>query len=301
MAGDWSKWGSASPRPGGAPQPLLGRSVATATGDVEAEVSGRPWTRKYEQQPCHTDADHRDPPAQRDLGNQNGANSESKMDPAPKAGAIEDRTGKEAPLAAASAAGCNTAILADGGATAQHRRRGLGMVWGFGLARRVMSSQAGLNEDEYEDQDPWTRSAGTASTTGSTTPTPSSTSGGVKERVLKMNTLVDQSHNPELLPPKSCDVSAWTGNYVAIMGAMPEESEEPTPSQLAALFKPVITNDQAPYDFGVWCPYGSCPRCRNAGSMCPSAMGPTSAWVASGSRGTPAGAFEAAVMSALQG
>ena len=40
----------------------------------------------------HTDADHRDPPGAGDLGDQNGANSESQTDPAPKAGAIGDWT-----------------------------------------------------------------------------------------------------------------------------------------------------------------------------------------------------------------
>ena len=48
----------------------------------------------------------------------------------------------------------------------------------------------------------------------------------------------------------------WVQSYVAVMGALPDETEEPTPSQLAALHKRVFVDGVAPYvDFGVWGPY----------------------------------------------
>ena len=66
-----------------------------------------------------------------------------------------------------------------------------------------------------------------------------STSSGVKEKVLKMAALIDQSDDSELLPPAASDVTTWLQNYHAVMGAMPEEAEEPSPHQLAAVHKRV--------------------------------------------------------------
>jgi hypothetical protein len=41
------------------------------------------------------------------------------------------------------------------------------------------------------------------------------------------------------------------------MGSQPDETEEPTASQLAALYKKVYTENRAPYcDFSVWTPLG---------------------------------------------
>ena len=85
-----------------------------------------------------------------------------------------------------------------------------------------------------------------------------STSGssGVKERVLKMSALIDQSDGSELLPPQAAEIDSWFQNYVLVMGSMPEEAEEPTSAQLAALAKRSVRNDQAPYtDFAIWTPY----------------------------------------------
>ena len=49
----------------------------------------------------------------------------------------------------------------------------------------------------------------------------------------------------------------WFQNYIAVMGAPPDETEEPTGAQLAALHKRTNLNDQAPYvDFAIWVPYG---------------------------------------------
>ena len=157
--------------------------------------------------------------------------------------------------ATAIVAGCNAAILPTGIGLNPIQAAQVGLAWR--LARRVMSHRAGRNEEDHEDEDPWAPAPVSTDPPGGTgVPGAAPSSGGVKERVLKMNALIDQTDDSELLPPKASDVTAWTGNYVAVLGAMPEESEEPTPSQLAALFKRVIANDQAPYvDFGVWGPY----------------------------------------------
>ena len=53
----------------------------------------------------------------------------------------------------------------------------------------------------------------------------SSTTGSVKEKVLKMSSLIDQSDDSELLPPATCEINTWLQSYHSIMGAMPEEAE----------------------------------------------------------------------------
>eukprot|EP00438_Fugacium_kawagutii_P000418 Skav229880 [mRNA] locus=scaffold247:351220:353411:+ [translate_table: standard] len=122
----------------------------------------------------------------------------------------------------------------------------LGLVWR--LAQRVVAYRAGVAEADFQDTDPWAQSS-----TSATRPT--TTSSGVKDRVLKMANLIDQTDDSELLPPNEGDINRWTQNYVNVMGALPPESEEPTPNQLAALSKK-LSDGRSPYvDFGVWGPY----------------------------------------------
>ena len=129
----------------------------------------------------------------------------------------------------------------------------VGLVWR--LARRALAAQSGIAEEQFVEVDPSTESAeGEQGETGP--PEPGATAGGgVKERVLKMSTLIDQQDESELLPPSTADVDRWYQNYVVTMGAQPDEAEEPTASQLAALHKKVFVENHAPYcDFSVWTP-----------------------------------------------
>ena len=151
-------------------------------------------------------------------------------------------------------AGCNVALRADGSGLTAIQATQVGLVWR--MARRITAYHAGTLETDYVDVDPWEEkpeSYGDKAARGSPTLGGGS---GVKERVLKMASLIDQTDESELLPPAAADVDKWYQNYVVIMGALPDESEEPTASQLAALAKRTLHNDQAPYtDFAVWTPY----------------------------------------------
>eukprot|EP00435_Cladocopium_sp_Y103_P072900 s399_g41.t1 len=150
-------------------------------------------------------------------------------------------------------AACGTTVTPNGALTAIQATQ-VGLVWR--LSRRVMAFRAGVNELDYVDDDPWVTSepAGDNVRPGRHGPQGSS---GLKEQVLKMGSLVDQSDESELLPPTMEDVNKWHQNYVAIMGAQPDETEEPTSSQLAALAKRTLSNRQAPYvDFAIWVPFG---------------------------------------------
>ena len=144
--------------------------------------------------------------------------------------------------------GLGQAVLPDGRALTPVQATQIGLVWR--LSRRVMAFQTGATEAEFQDIDPWQES------TPSDTSRQNSTSSGVKEKVLKMAALIDQSDDSELLPPAAGEVTAWLQKYHAVMGAMPEESEEPSPNQLAALHKRVYKDDAPAYvDFGVFGPF----------------------------------------------
>ena len=150
-------------------------------------------------------------------------------------------------------AGCGNAVTQAGGFTAMQATQ-VGLVWR--LARRVMAAQSGVSEEMFIDVDPWMDNAEAEVGDTSTRVPEARPSSGVKERVLKMSSLIDQQDESELLPPNASDVDRWYQNYVVTMGAQPDEAEEPTSSQLAALHKKVFVENRAPYcDFSVWTPF----------------------------------------------
>ena len=119
-----------------------------------------------------------------------------------------------------------------------------------------------MAEEQFVDKDPWAPPEAQVvapvggGTTAAPRPSPQGTS-GLKENVLKMQSLIDQCDESELMPPEANTVNRWWQNYIAVMGAAPEETEEPTSSQVAAFAKRVLTNNQAPYcDFAIWLPFG---------------------------------------------
>eukprot|EP00435_Cladocopium_sp_Y103_P045789 s1013_g13.t1 len=62
----------------------------------------------------------------------------------------------------------------------------------------------------------------------------------VKERVLKMASLIDQGDDSELVPATREQIDAWPSVYISVMGSVPQEEEEPSEGQLAALHKRVF-------------------------------------------------------------
>ena len=158
-------------------------------------------------------------------------------------------------------AGISVALLPDGSPLSPLQATQVGLVWR--LARRVMAHLGGIRESEFVDVEVWLDNPpGSSDSSTRTTGGAASGLGGhtttnsVKEKVLKMSSLIDQADDSELLPPNNAELNKWHQNYVAIMGAQADEAEEPSPNQLAALFKRVFINDHPPYcDFGVWLPF----------------------------------------------
>ena len=142
------------------------------------------------------------------------------------------------------------AVKADGAGLNPVEATQVGMCWR--TARRAMAMQSGMEEKEFIDIDPWAP----VPNKGVPMPSKSTPSSGVKEHVLKMASILDQSDESELVPPSVEEVHQWTQNFVLVMGAMPDDIEEPTSSQLAALNKRVTKLSAAPYcDFAIWTPF----------------------------------------------
>ena len=155
------------------------------------------------------------------------------------------------------------ATLDDGERLTPIQAAQVGLVWRN--ARWVIHLRGGGDADKFIDSDPWAMpSSGgppdghdvTGVGTLTKAPTVSSASGS-KENLLKMANLVDQTDDSEMRLPDALKLNEWSQRYIAVMGAPPQEEEEPTDAQLAALHHRVAVQKQPPYvDFSVWLPFG---------------------------------------------
>ena len=114
-----------------------------------------------------------------------------------------------------------------------------------------MPSKCGGNFEDFKDIDPWAKPAATPAVPGAAR--------GVmlKERGIKMSSVIDQSDDSEFIPESLAKADLWYQRYLNTMGGAPQEEEDCTVEQLSALNKRVHTLDLPPYvDLGVWQPYG---------------------------------------------
>ena len=148
-------------------------------------------------------------------------------------------------------AGCNFSILADGSNYTPMQPTQIGLMWR--LARRVTAARAGIPETEFVDVDPWAEATNSSAPMGDTV---AAVPPSLKEKVLKMSSLIDQQDESELQLVSNAIINKWLQAYMTLMGSMPDRSEEPTPAQLSALHKRVSVNDNAPYvDMSIWVPF----------------------------------------------
>ena len=131
------------------------------------------------------------------------------------------------------------------------------------ISRKLLHYRAGLEEETFVDLDPWK-----PQTDGSLVRRGEHAAGqghpSVKERVLKMFSLLDQTDESELLPPPKDRVGGWLTASVTLMDPPPLEEEEPTEAQLAALHKGSCVLGQAPYAEGAEVYIGSASPSRTA-------------------------------------
>ena len=130
----------------------------------------------------------------------------------------------------------------------------VGLMWR--VSRFHLYLLKGGAAEDFVDVDPWEPDASNRPQVG--VPAQGSKGSGLKEKVLKMSNLLDQTDDSELMPPDLQTVHSWSQRYLQLMGDFPnEEEEEPTDAQMAALDKRVNQMGQAPYvDMGVWLPFG---------------------------------------------
>eukprot|EP00435_Cladocopium_sp_Y103_P057135 s307_g19.t1 len=108
----------------------------------------------------------------------------------------------------------------DGGSFSAIQAAQVGLVWR--TSRKLVHLWAGLPEDDFKDLDPWEPRGGQAEGTDTsgnqwaraTTGTPVATP--LKERVLKMSSLVDQTDDSELNLASREQVDGWLAAYVSI-------------------------------------------------------------------------------------
>ena len=150
--------------------------------------------------------------------------------------------------------GCSLAVLADGSNYTPMQATQIGLLWR--LSRRVTAARAGIPEQDFEDVDPWAEQPSTVRSAGDTGGHGAGTGVNLKDKVVKMSSLIDQQDDSELQLVGNTVINRWLQTYMTLMGALPDRAEEPTPAQLSALHKRVTTNDNAPYvDMSIWVPF----------------------------------------------
>ena len=132
-----------------------------------------------------------------------------------------------------------------------------GLLWR--LAKKAAFLQGGGSSQLFVDVDPFApvqqgqgsmaqSSGGSAAATGSCAPA---------GRKLKLSSLVDQGDDTEIGGASSKQVAAWHQQYITVMGAPPQEEEEPSADQLQALYHRTVVLGNAPrVDHAVWGPFG---------------------------------------------
>ena len=134
----------------------------------------------------------------------------------------------------------------------------VGLVWR--TSRRLVHIWSGLPPGEFRDVDPWEAAnleQGTTNAAGGGQVEEGQKGNSMKERVLKMSSLIDQSDDSELAPATRDQVDGWMNAYVTIMGSPPVEEEEPSEAQLAALHRKTFILKGPPYaDLAIFTPFG---------------------------------------------
>lgn len=124
----------------------------------------------------------------------------------------------------------------------------------YRAAHRYLHLAAGGSTDTWRDPDPW----GANPASGTTTSTRSSGTSSVSlaEKKVKFSSVLDQGDDTEFVLDETLNKATFYTQFVQVMGGMPEDLEDPTLEQLAAMIRKVKVMKQPPYvDFAIWLPY----------------------------------------------
>lgn len=88
---------------------------------------------------------------------------------------------------------------------------------------------------------------------------------------MKLSQVADQGDESELVVLPEASKAKYYTKYVAKVGGMPADSEDPTVEQISAIVRKVFTLGQPLYcDFAVWVQSAINPSCcRTTGASCP--------------------------------
>ena len=145
---------------------------------------------------------------------------------------------------------CTSATMTDGRRLTPVEAIHLGLV--FWACHRLVHLQSGGGVETWKDPNPWdSTTGGTATTT-----TPSSTTSTLQgDRKLKFSQVLEQGDETEFLCEPEAAKAAYYSKFVAVMGNLPEEAEDPSIEQLSALARRVTLKQGIYVDFAVWVPY----------------------------------------------
>ena len=125
----------------------------------------------------------------------------------------------------------------------------------YRACHRLVHLMAGGSQATWRDPDPWTTPSSSSSTAPGETTTPGST-GATPERKMKLSQVADQGDESEFLVLPEASKAKYYTKYVAKVGGMPADAEDPTVEQISAIVRKVFTLGQPPYcDFAVWVPF----------------------------------------------
>ena len=124
----------------------------------------------------------------------------------------------------------------------------------YRAAHRFLHLAAGGEMDSWRDPDPWgANPAGVAATSSRATGAPTANLG---EKKVKFSNVLEQGDDTEFVLDEALNKAPFYTQFVQVMGGMPEDLEDPTLEQLAAMVKKVKILRQPPYaDFAIWLPY----------------------------------------------
>lgn len=105
---------------------------------------------------------------------------------------------------------------------------------------------------ERSQPGPWDTTSTPSSSASPRTLTSTSVTG---ERKLKFSQVVEQGDDTEFLCEPESAKGGYYSKYIAVMGGLPEESEDPSIEQLSALSRRISLKQGIYVDFAVWVPY----------------------------------------------
>ena len=125
----------------------------------------------------------------------------------------------------------------------------------YRACHRLVHLMAGGSQSTWKDPGLWAATSSTSSTALEGT-TSQGSPGSTPERKMKLSQVADQGDESEFVVLPEARKAKYYTKYVAKVGGMPADLEDPTVEQISPIVRKVFTLGQPPYcDFAVWVPF----------------------------------------------